>query len=154
VWYSIVCTALATRNATESNCIIQQGMHDCTSVQYIFNCGSSFRGQKHRTIAFPKCRPLPNSTADSTVSNYIVKMCHECLLPYPSQFTLHCLFCHCTTTWQDRLAACLGKLVNSCFNFKLSKHIGVSGQYIHSVIDCDEWKAEKGHECTNIGKLR
>ena len=89
----------------------------------------SLRGRKHRTFAFPRCKPLPNSTANSAVSNYTVKMCHECLLPYPSQFTVHCLCCHCTATWQERQAVRLGKLVNvgSRFNFKLSKHIGVSG---------------------------
>jgi hypothetical protein len=44
--------------------------------------------------------------------------------------------------------------VNSCFNFKLRRRIGVFGSYIHDVNGCNEWKIEKHHECTNIGKLR
>jgi len=26
--------------------------------------------------------------------------------------------------------------------------------FIHGVNDCNEWKTEKCHECTNIGKLQ
>jgi len=50
----------------------------------------------------------------------------------------------------------LGKLMtfNSCINFKLSEFIGVFGYYIRGVIDCNEWKREKRHECTNMGKVK
>jgi hypothetical protein len=41
---------------------------------------------------------------------------------------------------------------NSCFNFKLSECIGVFGSHIRGVIDCNEWKTDKSHECTNMGK--
>jgi len=43
---------------------------------------------------------------------------------------------------------------NSCFNFKLSKCIGVFGSYICGVIDCNEWNTEKHHECANRGKVK
>jgi len=43
---------------------------------------------------------------------------------------------------------------NSCFNFKLSKCIGVFGYNIRGVIDCNEWKREIRHECTNMGKVK
>jgi len=43
---------------------------------------------------------------------------------------------------------------NSCFNFKLSEYISVFGSYIRGVIDSNEWKAEKSHECTNMGKVK
>jgi hypothetical protein len=39
---------------------------------------------------------------------------------------------------------------NSCFNFKLSKCVGVFSQYKCGVIECNEWKTQKGHECTNM----
>jgi hypothetical protein len=40
------------------------------------------------------------------------------------------------------------------FNFKISKGTGVSGKYIRGVIECNEWKTEKSHECTNMGKVK
>jgi hypothetical protein len=43
---------------------------------------------------------------------------------------------------------------NSCFNFKLSECIGVFVQYIGGLNDCNEWKTEKRHECTNTGKVK
>jgi hypothetical protein len=43
---------------------------------------------------------------------------------------------------------------NSGFNFKLSECIGVFGLYIRGVIVCNEWKTEKRHEFTNMGKLK
>jgi len=43
---------------------------------------------------------------------------------------------------------------NSCFNLKLNNCVGVFGYYIRGVIDCNEWKTEKRHECTNMGKVK
>jgi len=145
VWHGIVCTALATQNTTESNCIIQQAKARLHFTLMYFNCGTSFRGHKHRTLAFPKCKTLPNSTANPTVSNCTVKMCHECLLPCPSQFTVRCLFCHCTATWQERLAARLGKLVNvgSCLNCKLSKHTYLCLSLIYTRRDWLWWMEDR-----------
>jgi hypothetical protein len=39
-------------------------------------------------------------------------------------------------------------------NFKLSNCIGVFGQRIGGVIDCNERETEKRHECTNLGKSK
>jgi len=39
-----------------------------------------------------------------------------------------------------------------CFNYKLSKCIFVFIQCERGVIDCNEWKTEKRHECANMGK--
>ena len=44
--------------------------------------------------------------------------------------------------------------VNSCFNFKLSKCIGVSGWYICGANECNEWETQKCHECINMGKIQ
>ena len=38
--------------------------------------------------------------------------------------------------------------------FKLSKYIGVFGQYKFGVIGCNEWKTEKCYESTNIAQLQ
>jgi hypothetical protein len=43
---------------------------------------------------------------------------------------------------------------NSCLNFKLSECIGVFGYYIWGMIDCNEWKKEKSHKLTNMGKVK
>jgi hypothetical protein len=43
---------------------------------------------------------------------------------------------------------------NSCFNFKLSKCIGVFRLYIRGVIDCSEWETEKRQERRNMVKLK
>jgi len=43
---------------------------------------------------------------------------------------------------------------NLCFNFKLNECISVFGYCIRGVIDCNEWKTEKGRECTNIGEVK
>jgi len=53
-----------------------------------------------------------------------------------------------------QLAAPLGKImsINSCFNFKLTKCIGVL--YARDVIGCNEWKTEKRHECKDMGKFK
>ena len=40
------------------------------------------------------------------------------------------------------------------FNFKLSKPIGVFCCYTSGMNDCNEWKTEKRHECTNIVQLQ
>jgi hypothetical protein len=42
---------------------------------------------------------------------------------------------------------------NSCLNFQISKRIGVFAQYICDVNLCNEWKTEKRHESTNMGKV-
>ena len=57
---------------------------------------------------------------------------------------------------QSYQATRLGELMTfiSCFNFKLSECIGVFGYYIRDVVDCNEWKTEKRHECTNMGKVK
>ena len=48
--------------------------------------------------------------------------------------------------------------VSSCYNFKLSKRVGVFGSciyiYICGVNDYNEWKGEKRHECINMRKVR
>jgi len=37
------------------------------------------------------------------------------------------------------------------FNYR---GIVVFGQYMRGVIDCNEWKTEKRHECANMGKVK
>ena len=53
---------------------------------------------------------------------------------------------------QSYLATRLGKLgiVYSLFNFKLRNCIGVCSSHACGVNDCNDWKTEKRHECTNI----
>jgi len=57
-----------------------------------------------------------------------------------------------TSPLQQRyLTTRLGKLMNvySWFNFKLRK----CSSYTCGVNDCNEWKTQKRHKCTNIEKL-
>jgi hypothetical protein len=42
---------------------------------------------------------------------------------------------------------------NSCFNLKL-ENVLVFLVNTYGVIDCDEGKTEKRHECTNMGKVK
>ena len=83
--------------------------HDCTSAKYILKFNISFTGRKQRTVGFPQRKPLPRSTANSSVSVCTLTVSLQGQLQTPQSVSVrsesHCKV-NVNSHKQDRTAMC------------------------------------------------